>query len=232
MIMHTYFYEGDIDSEVILSQEESNHAIKVMRSKNGDRVLVINGRGIRATGIISDAHPKKCQVKIVSKEIFPPDETKVMVAISPTKSNDRIEFFLEKATEIGLDGVIPLMAKNNERTKVNMERWKKVMVSAVKQSNRSWMPEIFEPMKIEELLKQDWGDFQKLIAYCEELPEESVTQYANNTKNKLLLIGPEGDFTLEEVIGCESVGFKRVNLGKNRLRTETAGIVGVTLLKK
>lgn len=229
--MHTYFYEGDIDSEVVLSQEESNHAVKVMRSKKGDRITVINGKGIKATGVIADTHPKKCQVKILSKEMYPPDEFKVFVAISPTKSNDRIEFFLEKATEIGVDGVIPLMAKNNERTKVNMERWRKVLISATKQSKRYWMPVLFEPMRIDQLLQQEWTGFIKLIAYCEDLPEESIVLYGNNEKHKLLLVGPEGDFTIEEVKICESVGFKRVNLGKNRLRTETAGIVGVTLLK-
>lgn len=231
MPMHTYYYEGDITSEVILSPEESNHAVKVMRSKNGDSVVVINGKGVRAVGEIVDAHPKKCLVRIVSKEEQGQIGPKVYVAISPTKSNDRIEFFLEKATEIGLDGVIPLMAKNNERTKVNMDRWRKVVISAAKQSKRLWMPEIIEPMKVDEVLSLNWDGYIKLIAYCEDLPEENIINYSTTDENKLLFIGPEGDFTMDEVKQCEANGFKRVNLGKNRLRTETAGIVGVTLLK-
>lgn len=229
--MHTYFYEGNIDSKIILSPEESNHAVKVMRSKMGDKVLVINGRGAKAVGEIVDPHQKKCELRIVSKEEFLMEGPKIFVAISPTKSNDRIEFFLEKATEIGVDGIIPLLAKNNERTKLNMDRWRKVIISAVKQSKRVWMPEVFEPMKLEELFRRDWIDFEKLIAYCEDLPEENILKYSSSTKHKLLLIGPEGDFNHEEVESSEKVGFKRVNLGKNRLRTETAGIVGVTLLK-
>lgn len=229
--MHTYFYEGDIDSELMLSPEESNHAVKVMRSKVGDHVAVINGKGVRAIGEIIDAHPKKCLVRIESKVEEPEPESKVFVAISPTKSNDRIEFFLEKATEIGMDGVIPLMAKNNERTKINMDRWRKVVISAVKQSKRLWMPEIMDPMKVDEVLNQNWEGYTKLIAYCEDLPEESISKYSTQQENKLLLIGPEGDFTIDEVKECEANGFKRVNLGENRLRTETAGIVGVTLLK-
>lgn len=229
--MHTYFFEGNIENEVTLSPEESNHAVKVMRSKSGDRVVVINGQGVKAIGEISDPHPKKCKVLILNKETQEAPLNKIVIAISPTKSNDRIEFFLEKATEIGLDGVIPLLAKNNERDKVNLDRWKKVIISAVKQSKRSWMPQIYDPMKMEELVLHDWNGYVKLIAYCEDLPEKSITAYSSANQSKLLLIGPEGDFTGDEVQLCEANDFVRVNLGVNRLRTETAGIVGVTLLK-
>lgn len=229
--MHTYFFDGNINDELVLSPEESNHAIKVMRSKVADRVAIINGQGVHAIGEIIDAHPKKCRIEILEIRREEEEGSKVFVAISPTKSNDRIEFFLEKATEIGLNGVIPLMAKNNERTKVNMGRWRKVVISAVKQSKRLWMPVIHEPMKMEDLVSREWDGFVKLIAYCEDLPEQSITSFQDSSENKLLLIGPEGDFTSEEVKLCEENGFHRVNLGENRLRTETAGIVGVTLLK-
>lgn len=229
--MHTYFFDGIIEEEIVLSPVESNHAVKVMRSKEGDSVLVINGRGVKAEGEIVDAHHKRCLVKVISKAEEPISTNQVFVAISPTKSNDRIEFFLEKATEIGVDGIIPLMAKNNERSKVNMDRWNKVIISAVKQSKRLWKPDVLDPMKVEEVLQQEWNGFTKLIAYCEELPEKHIGEYANKEQKTLLLIGPEGDFTKDEVVSCEEHGFKRVNLGKNRLRTETAGIVGVTLLK-
>lgn len=229
--MHTYFFDGNIDDELTLSPEESNHAVKVMRSKPGDKVVVINGRGVRAIGEIADAHHKRCLIYVIKREEVEQESTQIYVAISPTKSNDRIEFFLEKATEIGLGGVIPLMAKNNERTKINLDRWKKVVISAVKQSKRLWLPEILEPMKVEELISKEWERYIKLIAYCEDLPEESILKYAVTESPKLLLIGPEGDFTKEEVELCEDNGFKRVNLGENRLRTETAGVVGVTLLK-
>lgn len=201
--MHTYFFEGIFTDQITLSEVESNHAIKVMRSSVGDRVIVINGKGARAVGEIVEAHHKRCVVNMLNVEQSEEVSAKVYIAISPTKSNDRIEFFLEKATEIGLDGVIPLLTKNSERTKVNLDRWRKVILSAMKQSKRVWMPSIYEPMKLEELLQENWNGFKKLIAYCEDLPEESILNYSSLQENKLLLIGPEGDFTSDEVKQCE-----------------------------
>lgn len=228
--MHTYYYKGDLTGSIILSEDESNHAVKVMRSKEGDRVEVINGFGTKIIGEIVNAHPKKCEVSVKSSVFEDAKSDKVYIAIAPTKSNDRIEFFIEKSTEIGVDGIIPLMAKNNERTKVNLDRWKKVAISAVKQSKRFWLPEIMEPMTINQVLELNWNNFNKLIAYCEDLPEDHVLTKKVEGLSHLVFIGPEGDFTCEEVQNCEEQGFQRINLGPNRLRTETAGLVAVTLL--
>lgn len=228
--MHTYYYEHKLTTTILLSPEESNHAVKVMRSKEGDQVEVINGKGEKGIGRISHAHPKKCEIKLDEITFEAQTQPLVSIAIAPTKSNDRIEFFIEKVTEIGIDFIFPLITKNSERNKINLDRWNKVAIAAMKQSKRLWLPVITDLTKIDELLKGDLP-VVKLIAYCEDLPEESITTYRDNKENKLLLIGPEGDFTAEEVSLCESKGFKRVNLGNNRLRTETAGIVGVTMLK-
>lgn len=228
--MHTYFFEGKLTERIELSAEESNHAIKVMRSKEGDRLIVVNGAGERGEGKILLAHHKKCKVELqtISKEER--SSSSLSVAIAPTKSNDRIEFFVEKATEIGVDKIIPLWCKNNERNKVNRERWQKVAIAAMKQSKRLWLPEIKELTKLEELLSSQLPE-GKLIAYCEDLPEAPISNFKGKSADQILLIGPEGDFTASEVQAAEKKGFVRVNLGTNRLRTETAGIVGVTLLK-
>ncbi len=138
--------------------------------------------------------------------------------------------FLEKATEIGVDEIVPLLCTNNERSKINIERWSRVVLAATKQSERFWMPTISEPLKLSELVGREF-EGNKLIAYCEEKPEQSILELAKPEQSTIILIGPEGDFTNKEVENAEKNGFMRCNLGKNRLRTETAGLVAVTLLK-
>ncbi len=227
--MHSYFFEGKLNGVITLTEVESNHAIKVMRTKENDLVRIINGKGGVATGRISLAHPKKCEVTIIDAKQSPKPAKEITIAIAPTKSNDRIEFFIEKATEIGVTVIIPLICKNSERDKIKLERWRKVALSATKQSQRTWMPVIKEPIKVKSLVESENLPVTKLIAYCEDLPEKSIKEFSDN-KDVLVLIGPEGDFTEDEVLYAEKANFTRVNLGENRLRTETAGIVAVTVL--
>jgi len=228
--MHTYFYNGTLTNQITLDKVESNHAVKVMRSKVGKQLLIINGKGQKGVGEITDANPKKCVVSIASVQSEKEPESKIIVAIAPTKSNDRMAVFLEKATEIGVDEIIPLICTNNERSKINIERWNRVVLAATKQSERFWMPSISEPIKLSDFVGQKF-EGNKLIAYCEEKPERSILELTTATKSTIILIGPEGDFTLQEVLDAEQNDFLRCNLGKNRLRTETAGLVAVTLLK-
>jgi 16S rRNA (uracil1498-N3)-methyltransferase len=227
--MHTYYYNGVLEGVITLNEVESNHAVKVMRSKVDSLVRIINGEGSVALGEIVSDHPKMCEVTITSVTENTAHCPKITVAIAPTKSNDRIEFFIEKATEIGIYQIVPLLCKNNERDKVNIDRWKKVALAATKQSNRSWLPIIQNPIKISHLLEANDLPMTKLIAYCEDLPEKSISDFAGQ-EDIIVLIGPEGDFSPEEVSFSEKQGFTRVNLGINRLRTETAGIVAVTKL--
>jgi 16S rRNA (uracil1498-N3)-methyltransferase len=226
--MHIFYHKGSISNDFELNEVESHHAIKVMRSKIGDTVFVINGEGQESICELLDNHPKRCKLKVVSSTYTAPTAKKVSIAIAPTKSNDRIEWFLEKATEIGVSDFIPLICKNGERGKINFERWEKIVVSAVKQSKRKWKPIIHPAISVNELLKSPF-EGEKLIAYCENLPSKKIQEYTASTST-LLLIGPEGDFTVEEISLAKSHNFTPISLGENRLRTETAGIVGATIL--
>ena len=228
--MHTYFYSGPIDKIIFLDKEESNHAVKVMRSRLNDKVAVINGKGIRAVGSITDLNARKCEIAIESKVQETYSNAPITLAIAPTKSNDRMSVVLEKATEIGVDIIVPLICNQNERSKINLERWNRVVLAATKQSGRFWLPKICEPLSVKDFTT-GCESYNKVIAYCEERPEANLLDVVDKSKSTTVLIGPEGDFTLEEVLEAESNGFIRVNLGSNRLRTETAGLVAVTLLK-
>lgn len=223
--MHT-FYTTNIDSSIAqLDEQESKHAVKVLRLSVGDSVRLIDGKGGIATGSILENHHKRCSVQIKSKEFFE-QKKRIAIAIAPTKSNDRIEWFLEKATEIGGTDFYPVLTKNSERKNINPERWYKVVLAATKQSQRAWMPVIHPLHSINDFI--DSSEFQnKLIAHCFE---EQKNVICKSEKDTVLLIGPEGDFTIEEVQLALSRGFKPVSLGENRLRTETAGVVGATLL--
>jgi 16S rRNA (uracil1498-N3)-methyltransferase len=228
--MHTYFYTGPIDTDIFLDKDESNHAVKVMRSRLNDKVAIINGKGVKAIGVITDLNAKKCKVTIDSKEQEAYTIAPITLAIAPTKSNDRMSVVLEKATEIGVDVIIPLVCKQNERSKINLERWNRVVLAATKQSGRFWLPKINEPITVKEYTA-NCDTHNKVIAYCEDRPEANLLDVVDKSKSTAILIGPEGDFTEEEVKIAEANGFTRVNLGANRLRTETAGLVAVTLLK-
>jgi 16S rRNA (uracil1498-N3)-methyltransferase len=228
--MHSYFFKGYPTDEVVLNETESQHAVKVMREKDGGKVLLINGEGWECVGEIIDAHPKRCRLRMVSKHYEERNTNQLAIAISPTKSNDRIEWFLEKATEIGVDVIIPLECSNQERSKINLARWEKIILSAVKQSRRKWSPLLRAPMRVDALVKESF-DGVKLIAYCESLPDKGVQDFINVDRSKLVLIGPEGDFTQEELKLAKENGFVPIHLGQNRLRTETAGVVVATLLR-
>jgi 16S rRNA (uracil1498-N3)-methyltransferase len=228
--MHSYFFSGTPGDEVVLSEAESLHAVKVMREKAGNRALLINGAGWECVGEIMEAHPKKCKFRLIEKYFTAQHSAKLIIAISPTKTNDRIEWFLEKATEIGVDIIIPLECHNQERTKINMERWEKIILSAVKQSRRKWKPFLRSPISVHKLVNEEF-DGAKLIAYCQKLPDRNVLDFMNFEGSRMILIGPEGDFSKEEVDEAFGKGFIPVHLGQNRLRTETAGVLAATLLR-
>jgi 16S rRNA (uracil1498-N3)-methyltransferase len=228
--MQIYYFSGIPSDEVMLSESESHHAVKVMREKVGDKIMLINGEGWECVGEIVEAHPKKSRVCILSKHYTEKNKFQLVIAISPTKNNDRIEWFLEKATEIGVDIIIPLECKNQERSKVNLDRWEKVILSALKQSRRQWKPVIRESITLKNLVQETF-EGARIIAYCENLPEKSVYDFINFEGSRLVMIGPEGDFTQEEVKLAQANGVVPVHLGANRLRTETAGVVVATLLR-
>ncbi|MDG1440734.1 MAG: RsmE family RNA methyltransferase [Flavobacteriales bacterium] len=219
--------EGDIS---FLSENDSRHAIKVLRHKNGDQLYIIDGLGIDAIAEILDAHPKKTKIKILKKK-NKNKPIQLALAFCPTKSNDRNSFIFEKATEIGVTDFYPIVSQNSERRKWNSEKFKNIMVATLKQSKQFWMPKIYDVQDFNAFVKLEKLPNLKFIAHCKEDQKTSLKSLANNVVPQLILIGPEGDFTSEEITESKIHDFQSVNLGENRLRTETACIVSVTMMK-
>lgn len=205
---------------VQLSEDESKHAIRVLRLKNGDFVHLLDGKGSRYLAQISEDHPKRCSLKI--EEVFtePNSSFEIHIAIAPTKNMDRIEWFLEKAIELGLSELSLILCKNSERKSINVERLEKIAVSAMKQSQRLYLPQIHEVQRFDEfILKFEKG----ALAHCYEGEKKKINSCVQPFSYPIL-IGPEGDFSVEEVEIAKKHGFDFITLGKNRLRTETAGL--------
>lgn len=217
------FFDENIDltcKDFILSEEESKHIIRVLRMKEGDQLGLLNGKGGSFTCEITDAHSKKCALKIIDYSQEPKPDYSIHIAIGPTKQLDRMEWFVEKATEIGITDITLIACKNQERSKVKIDRLKKKAVSAMKQSHRTFLPEIKELTDVKSFIQNHPNG---LIAHCYEEPKQEFEKSFLRT-NCPILIGPEGDFTKEEIDLALENGYKTITLGKNRLRTETAGL--------
>jgi 16S rRNA (uracil1498-N3)-methyltransferase len=229
-----FFYHEDLaEQKVQLSEDASKHLVQVLRMKNGDSILLTDGKGKKATSMIIDDNRKRCVVQLISVEQVPPPERKVAIAISLIKNNARFEWFLEKATEIGVSEIIPLTCERTEKDKFRFERLKAILVSAMLQSQQFWLPQLHEPLAYEELVKNySAGHHKKFIAHCMESDKEKITFLKDQEKegSSMMLIGPEGDFTKEEIELALEQNFKAVSLGNTRLRTETAGMVAAVLL--
>ena len=220
------FYDPTIDvlaKTHILNEEESKHACKVMRLVIGNEIAILNGKGIEFTAKIVEAHPKHCKVEIISKTEELEPNYDLHIAIAPTKIIDRIEWFLEKATEIGITEITPLICSNSERKIIKEERLEKILIAAMKQSKRLFLPKLNPLTEISSFIKQHP---KGLIAHCYEGDKSSISEVFE-TKNSPILIGPEGDFSMKEVEIALNSGYKTITLGKNRLRTETAGLYAV-----
>lgn len=222
------FYHPEIsenDSALIFPKEESRHIVKVLRKKTGDTLMVTNGEGFLFTTEISDVSPQKCVARVtkVEKEVSPPYNLHLIVA--PTKMNDRYEWFLEKATEIGVHEITPVICSNSERKVVKPERFEKVIQSAMKQSLHLRKPLLHETLEFHKIVNLKI-DGKKFIAHCEEEKERvSLKDLVQPGEKYSILIGPEGDFTPVEIEAAIENGWQPVSLGKSRLRTETAAIV-------
>lgn len=223
------FYNPDINSsipEFIFNKEEGRHIVRVLRKKEGDLLYITNGKGFLFKVQIIHANDKKCMVRIISFE----EKEKswnyhLHIAIAPTKMNDRFEWFLEKATEIGIDEITPIICDNSERKVLKTERMQKVLVSAMKQSLKFELPKLNEAIKFSEFIQTNSADI-KLIAHCEDPDQKNtIKNLVKPNKNILILIGPEGDFSTKEISFALQHKFIPLSLGSSRLRTETAGIV-------
>lgn len=222
------FYCPDITGEEItLSENDSKHAVRVLRKSIGDDIIIVDGKGTWIEGRISDDHPKKCKVNIVTRKgDFEKQSFHLHMAIAPIKSMDRFEIFLEKATEIGVSEITILLTDHTIRDKVKMERVEKIVIAAMKQSLKAYLPKLNSPIKFNDFIEQEHHE-QKLIAHCEDFSKKSISKAYNKGEDVLLLIGPEGDFSIKEIESAYEKGFQGISLGNTRLRNETAGIVSV-----
>lgn len=226
------FYTPDITTNTFtLSQEESKHCIKVLRLAVGDNVQLVNGKGKLFICKIIDANPKRCSVKVV--EIIEKESRKsykMHIAVAPTKNNTRFETFLEKATEIGVDKITPFISCYSERKIIKHERLNKVIISATKQSKAFFKPEFEELTTFEKLINSDFKG-EKFIAHCYDTDtKKHIKEVYNKGKDVLILIGPEGDFSKQEVQQAILKGFTEISISDARLRTETAGIVACQII--
>ena len=218
------FYLENPKDEIILSAEESKHATKVLRKQEGDILNFTDGKGYFYKAEITVAETRKCRLKVVSTEQKPKQHKyHLHIAIAPTKNMDRFEWFLEKATEIGIDEITPIICSRSERKVIKTERCNRILLSAMKQSLKFHVPKLNEAISLNDFIKQDYGG-TKYIAHCEDV-EKKELKTVNKTEKTLILIGPEGDFTQKEIDLVLQNKFKEVSLGTSRLRTETAGIV-------
>ncbi|MFM6976883.1 MAG: 16S rRNA (uracil(1498)-N(3))-methyltransferase [Sphingobacteriaceae bacterium] len=219
------FYTPDIDADTYtLSEEESKHAIRVLRLQAGHTVVLVDGRGGYYTAEITDPNPKRTSLKVLhtTKE-FGRRNHHLHLAVAPTKNIERMEWFLEKATEIGIDTITPLICERSERKEIKTERLNKIITSAVKQSIKAYHPMLNEAIFFSNFLNTPFGG-QKFIAHCMEGDKKNLKDLVGLNGDYLILIGPEGDFSPAELALAEKKGYHSISLGNSRLRTETAAL--------
>lgn len=218
------FYAPDFSSEnPILPEGESKHAIRVLRMRQGDPIFVVDGKGNWYEGEVLTENAKRCEVEIlIHKEDIGKVPYHLHMAVAPTKNNDRFEWFLEKATEIGISEITPIWCQNSERKKLNIDRCERILVSAMKQSLKSYLPKFNEPKHFSQFIAEV-SESERLIAHCEPGDKTHLKNIPAN-QSTLILIGPEGDFSPDEIEKASQNDFKAISLGDNRLRTETAAI--------
>ncbi len=241
-----FFYISSYSAEqqeIVLDEDNSRHVIQVLRMKTGDPLQLTDGKGALLTASILDSHKKKCAVGVLSVQTLPPKSQTVSVALSPLKNASRFEWFLEKATEIGVSEIIPLLCERTERQHTRQDRLQHILVSAMLQSQQTWLPVLRAPASFSQWVPTAHYTHH-LIAHCleEPRPTEDLAAWRRrqmaaapsptiaSAATSLILIGPEGDFSPAEVTLALKQGFVPVTLGDNRLRTETAGVVAATLL--
>lgn len=229
--MSPFFYHPELtvqQKRLVLDEATSKHCIQVLRMTEGAHILLTDGKGLLAETSISIPERKRCEVVIQSVSIMPPKTTSFTLAIAFTKNTSRNEWLLEKITELGCDHIIPLQCIRSEKNKYNEARWKNILTAAMLQSQQCYLPELHPLTPFKQLLQAGKG--QKLIAHCiEGTHKQSLLASLQKGSNTLILIGPEGDFTAEEIAQALHSGYQAVSLGPTRLRTETAGMYACTL---
>ena len=221
------FYNPEITkdtSQITFSKDESKHIVKVLRKKIGDVLHITNGKGWLFSAEIISADIKNCIAEITSKTLQDNKSYHLHLAVAPTKMNDRYEWFLEKATEIGVDTITPIICDQSERKVIKMDRFEKILQSAMKQSLNCYLPKLNEAISFKSFMDQRFSG-QLFIAHCEETEKKSLKTELKANSDLTILIGPEGDFSVKEIEMALQNNFIPVTLGSTRLRTETAAIV-------
>ena len=222
------FYFKEPKEEITLSRDESSHIIKVLRKKEGDHLNITDGQGYLYDSQITYADKRECKLKILSSEKKPKQHRGYLhIAIAPTKNISRFEWFLEKSTEIGINEITPIICVNSERTSINYERCERILISAIKQSKKYHLPKFNKATNFNEIIQSD-ANKAKYIAHC-QVGEKVLLSSQKFSKKTIILIGPEGDFSKDEIGLALKNEFQPISLGESRLRTETAGIVACTI---
>ncbi len=230
--MQLFFQENISPPLVTLEADESKHLSRVLRKKSGDQVFITNGKGELFDCVVVEADPKKATLRVLTSSLIPQDTFHIHLAIAPTKSPDRMEWMVEKITEIGFHEMTLLESMNSERSYLKTDRLHKKIISACKQSLSYRIPLVHETRKLSELVKsEEFSSHQKFIAFVDEEHQNHLLDLAEPNQNYLILIGPEGDFAPEEIELSISQGLLPVSLGSRRLRTETAGLAAIQMLQ-
>jgi 16S rRNA (uracil1498-N3)-methyltransferase len=225
MAMHV-FYEEKLQSEVvILSREESQHAARVLRLRAGEEIILTDGRGNWNMARLVGVNPDHTTAAITQRIYREKRAFQLHMAVAPTKNIDRFEWFLEKATECGVERITPLICEHSERTIVKTERLQKILLAAAKQSQRAWLPQLDEPVTFASFMAEFKPFEHAYIAHCAQGDKVEISHVYQKGADVLVLIGPEGDFSPKEVAMANERSIKAISLGVNRLRTETAALV-------
>lgn len=228
-----FFYINEYDAaqkQIMLDEDTSKHIVQVLRMKVGELLNLTDGKGNLLTCEIIDDHKKRCNVEITSQTQTPNHKKKIKIAISLLKNANRFEWFLEKATEIGVSEIIPLICERTEKEKFRQDRLQGIVISAMLQSQQTWLPVLYEPTEFEKLAGWKLKEGLNFIAHCIGGEKQTLNSHICTSAHQLICIGPEGDFSPREIELALQQQFIPVSLGETRLRTETAGIVAATLL--
>lgn len=221
------FYSENLlpDNETLLfGSDDSRHLTKVLRKKTGDMICVTNGKGLEWKGEIISIDPRKVTAKKTDIILHENNRASLHISIAPTKSNERMEWFLEKATEIGVSKITPIICQNSERKTIKPDRMKKILISGIKQSNQFYLPELNPIISFKEFIKSNHSE-KKLMAHCQKGNKTALHKVKNLDNEIMIMIGPEGDFSDAEIKMAQKYFYTEITLGDQRLRTETAGIV-------
>ncbi|MFY8190555.1 MAG: RsmE family RNA methyltransferase [Bacteroidia bacterium] len=231
--MQLFYLPNLVESTFEFSEEESKHCIRVLRKKKGDKITLIDGKGTEAIGLIISDNPKKCSGEIIQRILHEPNRNyHLHIAIAPTKNFERIEWMLEKCIEIGIDEISFIETSNSERSKINLERCEKIAISAIKQSKQFYLPRLHPIQSFQSFLVQTKTIKNKWIAWCESEKTDYLSKQITSIENSqnLVCIGPEGDFTTQEIQLARAHNFAPCSLGTNILRSETAAVLVAALM--